>query len=224
MFISTGSQADIWWNTLTAAQLTSWTTIKVAFQAQWPAIVVAAKSTLDYQEELLMLRLKEDDVGEHITVAGVSTWSHLHYHRHLQKLVQDMGIANAPVFIHQVCEVLPCVIRDLTSPAPATWTVFLDDIKDANIDVIQDKARQEKEKKEAEKVQNLRIAKLENRQMDPIEILRLQMQHTVIGPINTSSPPSSNMNTALNQSAMQHPRGQPPTQKNKTQCELMLMS
>ncbi|KAG1824652.1 uncharacterized protein BJ212DRAFT_1295770 [Suillus subaureus] len=140
MFISAGLQADIWWNALTVAQLTSWTTIKVAFQVQWPAIVVAAKSTLDYQKELLTLRLKEDDVGERITVAGVSTWLHLHYHGHLQKLVQDAGVANALVFIHQVHEVLLRIIQDLTSPAPATWTVFLDEIKDANIDVIQDKA------------------------------------------------------------------------------------
>jgi hypothetical protein len=36
--------------------------------------------------------------------------------------------------------------------------------------------RQEKEKKEVEKAQNLRIAKLESRQADLVEILCLQMQ------------------------------------------------
>jgi hypothetical protein len=80
--------------------MATWATVKAAFTAQWPAIVVAAKSTLDYQQELLTLRLKEEDVGEHITVAGVSTWSHLHYHGHLLTLVQDAGVANVPVFIH----------------------------------------------------------------------------------------------------------------------------
>ncbi|KAG2754982.1 hypothetical protein P692DRAFT_20720691 [Suillus brevipes Sb2] len=150
-FISAGSQADIWWNALTTAQMASWATVKAAFTTQWPAIVVAAKSTLDYQRELLVLRLKEDDVGEHITVAGVSTWSHLHYHGRLLKLVQDAGVANALVFIHQVREALPRVIRNLTSPAPTTWTVFLDEIKNADINVIQDKARRKKEKKRQRK-------------------------------------------------------------------------
>jgi hypothetical protein len=110
MFISAGSQADIWWDSLTAAQTASWADVKTVFQAHWPAIVVAAKSKLDYQKELLMLRLKEEDVGERITVAGVSTWSHLHYHGRLQKLVQDAGVMGAPVFIHQVHEALPRII------------------------------------------------------------------------------------------------------------------
>jgi hypothetical protein len=119
-FIYAGSQADIWWNGLATSKKTMWVDVKKEFKVQWPAIVVAAKSQLDYQKELLALRLKEEDLGEHITVAGVSTWSHLHYHGCLQKLVQDTGVANTPVFIHQVCEGLPRVIRDLTSPAPAT--------------------------------------------------------------------------------------------------------
>jgi hypothetical protein len=102
MFIYAGSQADLWWNGLDASKKTTWQDVKKEFENQWPAIIVAAKSQLDYQKELLALRLKEEDVGEWITVAGVSTWSHLHYHGRLQKLVQDAGVVNAPVFIHQV--------------------------------------------------------------------------------------------------------------------------
>jgi hypothetical protein len=241
-FISAGLQADIWWDGLTAVQMASWATVKAAFQAQWPAIVVAAKSTLEYQKELLMLRLREEDIGERITIAGVSMWSHLHYHRRLQKLVQDAGVINTPVFIHQVREALPHVIRDLTSPAPADWTMFFDEIRNANIDTIQDKARRDKERREIEKAQNLRIAKLENKQADPVEVLCLQMQRATISQANTPSSavtnvqtrPPSNMNmqhntlpnptnnvsarrqiryVAANQNTMQHPRNQPPTQE-----------
>jgi hypothetical protein len=238
-FISAGSQADIWWNALTTAQMASWAMVKAAFTMQWPAIVVAAKSTLDYQRELLALRLKEDDVGERITVAGVSMWSHLHYHGRLLKLVQDAGVANAPVFIHQVREALPRVIRDLTSPAPATWTVFLDEIKNADINVIQDKAQREKEKKEAEKAQNLRLSKLESRQADPVEILHLQMQQAAISTPNAPAqiPPNTSFRFPANttrittpsngpvrrqvcyipasQNTMQRPRAQPPTQEEQ---------
>ncbi|KAG1776197.1 hypothetical protein EV702DRAFT_1046354 [Suillus placidus] len=141
------------------------------------ATVIAQKSKLEFQKELLALRLKDDKVGERITAAGVSMWSHLHYHSHLQKLVHDLGVANTPVFIHQVREALPRVIRDLTSPAPADWDVFLDKIKDADINIIQDKARWENG--ENEKAQNVRITILENQQ-DPMETLRLQMQCALI--------------------------------------------
>ncbi|KIK35640.1 hypothetical protein CY34DRAFT_27589, partial [Suillus luteus UH-Slu-Lm8-n1] len=243
-FISAGSQADIWWNNLTATETASWATVKTAFQGQWPAIVVAAKSTLEYQKELLALRLKEEDVGERITVAGVSTWSHLHYHGRLQKLVQDAGVANAPVFIHQVREALPRVLRDLTSPAPPDWTTFFDEIRNANIDTIQDKARRDKERREAEKAQNLRIAKLESKQADPVEVLRLQMQRTTIGQTNAqpaahtnaTTRPINNVNTTRNavpnpsnntttrrqiryvtasQNNTQRLRSQPPTQEER---------
>jgi hypothetical protein len=63
-FIYAGLQADIWWNGLAASKKTMWVDVKKEFEAQWPAIVVAAKSQLDYQKELLALRLKEEDVGE----------------------------------------------------------------------------------------------------------------------------------------------------------------
>ncbi|KAG2097401.1 hypothetical protein BD769DRAFT_1677796 [Suillus cothurnatus] len=102
MFIYAGSQADLWWNGLDTSKKTTWQDVKKEFENQWPAIVVAAKSQLDYQKELLTLRLKEEDMGEQITVAEVLTWSHLHYHGCLQKLVQDVGVMNTPVFIHQV--------------------------------------------------------------------------------------------------------------------------
>lgn len=241
-FISAGSEADNWWVALDACHKQSWADVKTAFEAEWPAIAVAKKSKLDYQKELLALRLKDEEVGERITVAGVSTWSHLHYHSRLKKLVQDAGVAGAPVFIHQVREALPRVIRDLTSPAPADWNTFLTEISNADIPTIQDKARHEKEKKEAEKVQNARIARLEGHQRDPVEILRLQMQQASITPApatipqsrTTSSPgiqrlqsqphtiPSTTMTrrqiryVAANQTTTpQRPRGQPPTQEER---------
>ncbi|KAG2742404.1 hypothetical protein P692DRAFT_20821982 [Suillus brevipes Sb2] len=135
-----------------ATKKTTWDNVRVEFGKQWPAIVVAAKSQLDYQKELLAPRLKEEDVGEQITVAGVMTWSHLHYHGHLQRLFA----------------------KDCSS---TTWEDFLNEIKGADVDIIQDKVKREKEKKEVEREQNARIARLESRQPDPVEALRMQMQH-----------------------------------------------
>ncbi|KAG1820803.1 hypothetical protein EV424DRAFT_1539342 [Suillus variegatus] len=79
-FIYAGLEADIWWIGLPTSKKITWEDIKKEFEKQWPAIVVAVKFQLDYQKELLALQLKEEDIGEHITVAGVSMWSHLHYH------------------------------------------------------------------------------------------------------------------------------------------------
>ncbi|KAG2058728.1 hypothetical protein BDR06DRAFT_1003912 [Suillus hirtellus] len=113
---------------------------------------------LEYQKELLALRLKEEDVGEHIMLAEVTMWSHIHFHNQLKMVLQD-----------------------LTMPAPPNWNTFLNEIKDVNVDILQDKVKREKEKKEAERAQNIRIACLESRQHNPVEVLHLQMQQTTLG-------------------------------------------
>ncbi|KAG1901665.1 uncharacterized protein F5891DRAFT_1172444 [Suillus fuscotomentosus] len=107
----------------------------------------------------------------------------------LQKLVQDAGVDSAPILIQPVRDALPRTLRDLTSPAPPDWNTFLTEIKDVNIDTLLEKVKWMKERKEVEKAQNTRIARLENRQGDPVEILRLQMQQATIGtPVNQAAP------------------------------------
>ncbi|KAG1760909.1 hypothetical protein EDD22DRAFT_954542 [Suillus occidentalis] len=113
----------------------------------------------------------------------------------LKTLVQDAGVTNAPVLIHPIRDTLPRVLRDLMTPAPPDWNTFLNEIKDVNVDILQDKVKQEKEKKEAERAQNVRIACLESRQHDPVEVLRLQMQQATLG----ASAPTRGMSTTMPQ-------------------------
>lgn len=108
--ISAGSQADHWWTNLDVQHKAAWRDVKAAFEVKWPAITVVGKTQLEYQKELLALRLKEEDVGERLTLAEITTWSHIHFHNQLTTLVQDAGIANAPVLIHQVRDALPRVL------------------------------------------------------------------------------------------------------------------
>ncbi|KAG1774893.1 hypothetical protein EV702DRAFT_1199988 [Suillus placidus] len=185
-FISAGSEADVWWTSLSAQAKSTWTLAKAAFLAKWPAIVVAKKTQREYQKELLELRFKEEEVGERVTIAGIATWAHIQFHNKLKTLVKDAGVENVPILIQPVREVLPRALRDLTSAAPADWDTFLDEIKNVNVDMLQEKAKRAKERKEAERAQNACIARLENRQ-DPIEVLRLQMQQTSIR-ANTAAP------------------------------------
>lgn len=234
--ISAGSQADLWWTNLDTKHKANWSSIRTAFITKWPAIIAADKTKLEYQKELMALRMKEEEVGTRITVAGIETWAHIHFHSTLQKLVQDAGVDSAPILIQPVRDALPRTLRDLTSPAPPDWTTFLQEIKDANIDTLLEKVKRAKERKEAEKAQNARIARLENRQGDPVEILRLQMQQATIGtavnqtaqynvPHSQTPQPNPTFNNSArrqiryvtgNQAGtIQRPRSQPPTQEER---------
>lgn len=110
--ISAGSQADLWWMNFNMAHKASWSAVRAAFVAKWPTIVAADKTKLEYQKELLALRLKEEEVGECITIAGIEMWSHVHFHSTLKKLVQDAGVETAPILIQPVRDALPRTLRD----------------------------------------------------------------------------------------------------------------
>ncbi|KAG1855626.1 hypothetical protein DFJ58DRAFT_727438 [Suillus subalutaceus] len=139
--ISAGSHTDLWWMNLDAKHKASWSTVRTAFIAKWPAIIAAGKTKLEYQKELLALCMKDEEIGQCITVAGIETWSHVHFHGTLKKLVQDAGVDSAPILIQPVCDVLPWTLRDLTSPAPPDWDTFFDEIKDTNINTLLEKVK-----------------------------------------------------------------------------------
>jgi hypothetical protein len=230
-FILAGSDADVWWTGLGASQKATWVKAKAVFLVKWPAIVIAGKMQREYQKDLLELWFKEEEVGERVIVAGITTWAHIQFHNKLRTLMKDAGVESVPILIQPVHEALPQALRDLTSAAPANWDAFLNKIKNVNIDTLQEKAKRVKERKEAERAQNARIARLENRQ-DPIKVLRLQMQQTAIRSnapkatatprtmenalCNATAPRRAVRYIAANQSMpSQYNRGQPPTQEEK---------
>jgi len=120
-------------------------------------------------------------VGKQITVAGVPTWAHLQFHTSLQQLVNEAGANTMAGLVYQVRENLPTVIKELTTPGLAEWNKFLDEIKALDTNKLREKAETARKKKEEEKVQNARLARLETMQTDAIEVMRLQLQHTSIG-------------------------------------------
>ncbi|KAG1908285.1 uncharacterized protein F5891DRAFT_1179803 [Suillus fuscotomentosus] len=153
--LSTGSIADTWWNKLDSSHKNSWADVKTAFSNP--------------------LRLKEEEVGKQITVAGVPTWAHLQFHMNLQQLINEAG--------------------ELTTPGLAEWSKFLDELKALDTNKLREKAETARKKKEEEKMQSARLTRLETMQTDVIEVMHLQLQRTNLGPTTTerSTTPPSNL-------------------------------
>ncbi|KAG1894553.1 uncharacterized protein F5891DRAFT_1195123 [Suillus fuscotomentosus] len=163
--LSAGSIADTWWNKLDSTHKNTWADVKTAFSNQ-----------------ILALRLKEEEVGKQITVAGVPTWAHLQFHVNLQQLVNEAGVNTTAGLVYQVQENLPMVIKELTTPGLAEWSKFLDELKVLDTNKLREKAETARKKKEEEKMQSARLARLETMQTDAIEVMRLQLQHTNLWP------------------------------------------
>ncbi|KAG1839443.1 hypothetical protein DFJ58DRAFT_733311 [Suillus subalutaceus] len=180
--LSAGSMADTWWIKLDSSKKTTWADVKTAFMERWPAIPVAEKTGLDYQREILALRLTDEEVGTQIMVAGVATWAHLKFHNNLQQLVSEAGVATTTGLVYQVQENLPTIMKELTTPSLAEWQKFLDEIKNIDTNKLREKAEGVKKKREIEKTQNARLARLESIQTDAVEVMRLQLQCMSIEP------------------------------------------
>ncbi|KAG1830271.1 hypothetical protein DFJ58DRAFT_737017 [Suillus subalutaceus] len=220
--LSAGSVADTWWTKLDSKHKATWPDVKLAFSERWPAIIVAEKTGLDYQREILALRLTEEELGKQITVAGVPTWSHLQYCTNLQQLVEEAGTATTASLIYQVRENLPAVMKELTTPGLAEWKKFIDEITAIDTNKLREKAEAARKKKELEKVQNTCIARLENLQTDAVEVLRLQLQRTNLGS-NQTNTATTNTNTHSPSNTMAPcicyvPRGSP-TPRQTRQCQ-----
>lgn len=115
--------------------------------------------------------------------------------------------------VYQVRENLPVVVKELTMPGLVEWKKFLEEIKDIDMNKLQEKVEGARKKREVEKAQNTHLARLETLQIDAVEIMCLQLQCTNIdsNPMgqtraNTTFP------TTTNQSALIHytPRGASP--------------
>ncbi|KAG1898396.1 uncharacterized protein F5891DRAFT_1190765 [Suillus fuscotomentosus] len=145
--LSAGSVADLWWTKLDSMKKTMWAGVQIVFNDRWPAITIAEKTGLDYQHEMLALRIDEEDLGMQVTVAGVQTWAHLQFYVKLQQLVAEAGASETAGLVYQVRENLPSVIKELTTPGLADWTKFLDEIKGIDTNKLHEKAEVVQKKK-----------------------------------------------------------------------------
>jgi len=76
-YLHANSLADDWYGSLDVATCADWVLVEAEFHVQWPKVVVVKKMSTEYEEELLGLWLKDEELGKKETVAGRETYTHL---------------------------------------------------------------------------------------------------------------------------------------------------
>jgi hypothetical protein len=69
-FLHADSTADDWYNALDATTRADWNLIETEFHTRRPRTAAVKKTSAEYEEELLGLRLKDKELGKKETVAG----------------------------------------------------------------------------------------------------------------------------------------------------------
>jgi hypothetical protein len=174
-FLQADSAADEWFDGLAAADKKDWTSIETAFNKRWLRKKAVKKTTEEYEEEITGLKLKMEDLGKKETTAGREVYSHTAWADKMTTIVKGAMIETTTTYIGQVRKELPKVIREKIGAGHGDWTMFLQAVRDVDVDHIRDGVNLWKKEQEEQDEIKKHIQKLEKLTASPTAPLRHQM-------------------------------------------------
>ena len=194
-FLEADSAADEWFNNLDEAGKKDWSAIEAAFWKCWPKKKIVKKTVEEYEQEIMSLWLKIEDLGKKKTVAGREVYVHIMWADDMETIIIGAKLEAITTYIGHVCRELPRILRKEVGMGHANWMVFLQSVHDINLDHIREgtdiwkkeedtkRKEQDERKREIENQEALRrhIQQLEKLTMSPMVPIRQQMMTFGIG-------------------------------------------
>ncbi|KAF5382140.1 hypothetical protein D9615_004471 [Tricholomella constricta] len=197
-YLRADSEADEWYAALDPNIRAGWAEIERAFHLRWPRSTIARKTAMEYEEEVLAMKLKEETLGLKETVAGREVYSHIAWADRIGALVSRAGLATGTMYIGLVRRALPTLIRERITATPTDWSTFLANIRSIDIDYIRDGAAELGKERERVRRFEERVRSLEA-QASPTRAIRTQMAQTNISTsLPRSKQPSTDGNPFMN--------------------------
>ncbi|KIM34953.1 hypothetical protein M413DRAFT_79884 [Hebeloma cylindrosporum] len=137
-FLQADSVADDWYEELPAADKVDWAAIEVAFRKRWPRKQQVKKTKEEYEEEIMGLLLKMEDLGKKEKVAGRDVYSHVAWADKMAMIVRGAKLEDTTTYIGQVRKKLPKLLREKTGAGHDNWTTFLKAVRDIDTDHIKE--------------------------------------------------------------------------------------
>ena len=198
-----GSAVEEWCNALPSDCQLSWDKLRYAFDQRWPPIQRVAKTTKDYEKELLELTLAEEDVGTIKTKSGVQAWTHVIWAEGALALAKLAKVEKSAVLIWQVRERLPEIVRDLLDEEYTNWETFTGAVKGLSTGKLKEgKIKLEKRRKDEEA--------MERRVRASVSDITSRLQCTSIAPTirNSANTVPTTSPTTTRFAVQQRPRQQ----------------
>jgi hypothetical protein len=179
-YLRADSEADDWWLGLSAVVHGKWESVEDAFMLRWPRAVVVRKTSMEYEEELLALMLKAQDLGKKEEVAGREVYTHIAWADKMQKLAKGAGVEGGSTYIGQVRKALPLLIKEKVGGSHATWALFLTAVHAIDIEFIKDGAEELWKDAEKQRALETRVQRLETIPTSPTAGIHQSMARTSI--------------------------------------------
>ena len=165
-----------------------WPAIEATFYKRWPRKKAAKKTTEEYEDKIISLRLQTEDLGKREKVTGKDIYSHIAWADKMATIVKGAKLETTTTYIGHVRKELPKLLREKVGTGHKDWEAFLQGVRNMDMDYIRDrvntwKKEQEARKKEQEEQEALkrRIQQLEKLMASPMAPLRQQMTSFSIG-------------------------------------------
>lgn len=195
-YLQADSAADEWFEELPLGDKKDWDAIEDAFNKRWPRKKAAKKTKEEYEEEIMGLGLKMEDLGKKEKTAGREIYSHIAWADKMATIVKGAKIETTTTYIGHVRKDLPKLLREKVGAGHTDWTTFLQAVRDVDIDHIRDGVSIWKKEQEEQSALKKRIQQLEKLTASPTAPLRHQMTTFSIGnPQQSPSQPQRQSST-----------------------------
>lgn len=219
------STADIWFEELPDEDKKDWSSIETAFRLRWPRKKAVKKTSEEYEDEIMTLKLRMEDLGKKEKVAGRDVYSHIVWADKMGAIVKGAKLEKTTTYIGGVRKTLPNLLREKLGAGHENWTVFLDAIRDINIDYIRDGVDIWKKEEAKQDAIKQRLQELEKNAIRPTaSTIHRQMSALTINtapPISRSASLQGTGRRSNNSTFPAQPRP-PPTQADRNALRVHL--
>jgi hypothetical protein len=128
-FLQSDGAADEWFDDLPQGDKKDWSAIEIAFHKRWPRKKVAKRTTEEYEEDIMTLRLRIEDLGKKEKVTGRDVHSHIAWADKMAVIVKGAKLETTTTYIGHVRKELPKLLREKVGTGHADWTTFLQAVR-----------------------------------------------------------------------------------------------
>jgi len=179
-YLQADSVADEWYAELVEDDKKTWEDIETAFGKRWPRKKLTKKTDDEYEDEILGRKLKTEELGKKEKVAGRDVYSHIAWADRMGTTVKSAKLEKTTTYIRQVRKELPSILREKVGTSHASWTTFLQAVRDVDLDHIRDSMELLNKEIEEKKALNQRLRMLETVTRSPTAPLRQQLSTITI--------------------------------------------
>ena len=137
-FLQADSVADEWFDDLLQNDKKDWPAIEATFYKRWPRRKAAKKTTEEYEDEIISLRLQTEDLGKREKVMGKDIYSHIACADKMATIVKGAKLEMTTTYIGHVRKELPKLLREKVGTGHKDWEAFLQGVRDMDMDYIRD--------------------------------------------------------------------------------------